>query len=119
MASAFSTPVDLSPLRDRVALVTGGASGLGRATALALAAAGAEVVVADVDAAGGEQVATQVGGHFVATDTSDLEANRAMVAFVRERCGRLDLVHLNARRDDGLRRRRGLRPRADIAARWA
>jgi NAD(P)-dependent dehydrogenase (short-subunit alcohol dehydrogenase family) len=96
MASVFSTPVDLSLLRDRVALVTGGASGLGQATAVALAAAGAEVVVADVDATGGAQVAEQVGGHFVATDTSDLEANRAMVAFVRERCGRLDLVHLNA-----------------------
>ncbi|HZV73862.1 MAG TPA: SDR family NAD(P)-dependent oxidoreductase [Conexibacter sp.] len=96
MASTFSLPVDLSPLRDRIALVTGGASGLGRATALALAAAGAEVVVADVDAERGEQVAEQIGGHFVATDTSDLDANRAMVAFVRERCGRLDLVHLNA-----------------------
>jgi NAD(P)-dependent dehydrogenase (short-subunit alcohol dehydrogenase family) len=96
VASAFSTSVDLSPLRDRVALVTGGASGLGRATAIALAAAGAEVVVADVDAEGGGQVAAQVGGHFVATDTSDLDANRAMVAFARERCGRVDLVHLNA-----------------------
>ena len=96
MASAFSTPVDTSSLRDRVALVTGGASGLGRATVLALAAAGAEIVVADVDVEGGEQVAAQVGGHFVASDTSDPEANRAMVAFARERCGRLDLAHLNA-----------------------
>jgi len=96
MASAFAEAADLSPLRDRVALVTGGASGLGRATAVALAAAGAEVVVADVDVAAGEAVAAQVGGHFVATDVSDLEANRAMVAFVRERCGRLDLAHLNA-----------------------
>jgi NAD(P)-dependent dehydrogenase (short-subunit alcohol dehydrogenase family) len=95
-ASAFATPVDLSSLRDRVALVTGGASGLGRATALALAEAGAEVVIADVDADGGRAVAEQVGGHFVATDVADLDANRAMVAFVRERCGRLDLVHLNA-----------------------
>jgi NAD(P)-dependent dehydrogenase (short-subunit alcohol dehydrogenase family) len=94
--SAFSTPVDLSPLRDRVALVTGGASGLGRATALALAAAGAEVVIADLDEEGGAAVAAQVGGHFVATDVSDFEQNRAMVAFVRERCGRLDLAHLNA-----------------------
>lgn len=95
VASAFAAPVDLSPLRDRVALVTGGASGLGRATALALAAAGAEVVVADV-ADTGADVAAQAGGHFVATDVSDLEANRAMVAFALERCGRLDLVHLNA-----------------------
>lgn len=96
MTSAFSSNVDLSPLRDRVALVTGGASGLGRATALALAAAGAEVVIADLDADGGARVAAQVGGHFVQTDVSDLEANRAMVAFVLERCGRLDLAHLNA-----------------------
>ncbi|MGB2710498.1 MAG: SDR family NAD(P)-dependent oxidoreductase [Conexibacter sp.] len=94
--SAFGTPVDLSVLRDRVALVTGGAGGLGRATALQLAAAGAEVVIADVDEAGGEAVAAQVGGHFVATDVSDLDASRAAVAFARERCGRLDLAHLNA-----------------------
>lgn len=96
MASAFSTPVDVSALRDRVALVTGGASGLGRATALALAAAGAEVVVADVDVAGGTAVAAQIGGQFVEVDVSDLESNRAMVAFTRERCGRIDLAHLNA-----------------------
>jgi NAD(P)-dependent dehydrogenase (short-subunit alcohol dehydrogenase family) len=96
VASVFSTAVDLSSLRDRVALVTGGASGLGRATAIALAAAGAEVVVADLPDGDGAQVAAQVGGHFVATDVSDLDANRAMAAFVLERCGRLDLAHLNA-----------------------
>jgi NAD(P)-dependent dehydrogenase (short-subunit alcohol dehydrogenase family) len=94
--SAFSTPADLSSLRDKVAIVTGGASGLGRATARALAEAGAEVVIADVNAEGGEAVAREVGGHFVATDVSDLDANRAMVAFARERCGGLDLAFLNA-----------------------
>ncbi|HEU4658427.1 MAG TPA: SDR family NAD(P)-dependent oxidoreductase [Capillimicrobium sp.] len=87
---------DLSKLRDRVALVTGGASGLGRATALALAEAGAEVVIADVDAEAGRAVAEQVGGHFVATDVADPAANEAMVAFATERCGGLDLVFLNA-----------------------
>jgi NAD(P)-dependent dehydrogenase (short-subunit alcohol dehydrogenase family) len=88
--------VDTGSLRDKVALVTGGASGLGRATALALAEAGAEIVVADVDAQGGAAVAAQVGGHFVATDVSDFDANVAMVEFATERCGGLDLVFLNA-----------------------
>jgi NAD(P)-dependent dehydrogenase (short-subunit alcohol dehydrogenase family) len=83
-------------LRDKVALITGAASGLGRATALAMAEAGAEVVVADLDEAGGRAVADQVGGHFVTCDVSDLEANRAMVAFATERCGGLDIAFLNA-----------------------
>lgn len=96
MSSPFSTPADLSPLRDAVAIVTGGASGLGRATARALAEAGAEVVVADVDVEGGEAVAREVGGHFAETDVASLEANRAMVAFAQERCGRVDLAFLNA-----------------------
>lgn len=83
-------------LRDTVALITGGASGLGRATALRLAEAGAEVVVADLDEAGGRAVAEQVGGHFVACDVSDLDANRAMVDFAVERCGGVDVAFLNA-----------------------
>ena len=46
-------------LREVVALVTGGASGLGEATVLALAGAGAKVMIVDADAAGGERVAAQ------------------------------------------------------------
>jgi NAD(P)-dependent dehydrogenase (short-subunit alcohol dehydrogenase family) len=83
-------------LRDKVALVTGGASGIGRLTALALAEAGAEVVVADIDGDGAERVAREVGGHAIAADVSDLDANLALVAFAQERAGGLDLVFLNA-----------------------
>ncbi|MCW3004779.1 MAG: family NAD(P)-dependent oxidoreductase [Conexibacter sp.] len=88
--------VDGEALRDKVALVTGGASGLGRATALALAQAGAEIVVADLDEPGGRAVAEQIGGHFVRCDVSDLAENEAMVAFAVERCGGIDIAHLNA-----------------------
>jgi NAD(P)-dependent dehydrogenase (short-subunit alcohol dehydrogenase family) len=98
-------------LADKVAVVTGGASGLGRATALALAEAGSVVVVADVDEEGGRAVAEQVGGHFVRADVSDLEANRAMVRFAVEEAGGLDLLHLNAGVSSGI----GLGPEFDLA----
>jgi NAD(P)-dependent dehydrogenase (short-subunit alcohol dehydrogenase family) len=83
-------------VRDRVALVTGGASGIGAAVCDRLAAAGAHVVVADVDEAGGAAVAERTGGAFVRTDVSDFGANRAAVAFAVDTFGGLDLVHLNA-----------------------
>jgi NAD(P)-dependent dehydrogenase (short-subunit alcohol dehydrogenase family) len=79
-----------------VAIVTGGASGLGRATALALAEAGARVVVADLDVRGGREVAQMIGGHFRACDVSDLEANRALVDFAEQQCGGVDIAFLNA-----------------------
>jgi NAD(P)-dependent dehydrogenase (short-subunit alcohol dehydrogenase family) len=86
----------MSRLVGKIALVTGAAGGLGRASAHALAAEGAVVVAADIDAAGARAVADETGGHAVACDVSDLEANRAAVAVAVERCGGLDLVHLNA-----------------------
>jgi NAD(P)-dependent dehydrogenase (short-subunit alcohol dehydrogenase family) len=83
-------------LRDKVALITGGAGGLGRATAVALAAEGVEVVVADVDETAGRAVAEQVGGHFVACDVSDFDANAAMVQAAVDAAGGIDIAHLNA-----------------------
>lgn len=83
-------------LRDKVALVTGAAGGLGSATARALAARGAVVVAADIDEDAGRAIADAVGGRFVACDVSDLAANEAAVAFAVEACGGLDLVFLNA-----------------------
>ena len=65
-------------LSGRRALVTGGASGIGRACALRLAAAGAEVIVADRDAAAAKDVAEHAGGAAVAVDLSDLDAVDAL-----------------------------------------
>jgi 3-hydroxybutyrate dehydrogenase len=62
------------PLSGRRAIVTGGASGIGRACAVRLAAAGASVVVVDRDAGAADAVAAEVGGTAVAVDLSDLDA---------------------------------------------
>ena len=82
-------------LEGRVALVTGGAGGLGSAASRALAAAGATVLVADVDPAG-EELAAEIGGLFTRTDVATLEANRELVDLARRELGGLDLVYLNA-----------------------
>lgn len=59
------------PLTGRRAVVTGGASGIGRATATRLAGLGAHVVVADVDAASAERVADEIGGEAWVVDLSE------------------------------------------------
>ena len=66
-------------LQGASALVTGGASGLGAATARALAAGGAQVVVLDLDDTKGEQVAKEVGGRYVRADVTDQEQVTAAV----------------------------------------
>lgn len=83
-------------LRDKVAVLTGGAGGIGRATALSLAEAGAVVVVADWNEEAGREVADQVGGHFFKIDVRDLAQNEAMIEFAVAQAGGVDHVFLNA-----------------------
>jgi NAD(P)-dependent dehydrogenase (short-subunit alcohol dehydrogenase family) len=66
------------------AVVTGGASGLGEATARVLAAAGAHVVVADLNEELGKQVADEIGGRFAKTNVTDEEDAAAAIAAAEE-----------------------------------
>ncbi|MCW2946645.1 MAG: 3-oxoacyl-ACP reductase [Actinoallomurus sp.] len=83
-------------LQDRVAVVTGGASGIGLATARRFAEEGAKVVVADLDEATGKGVAGEVGGLFVKADVTSEEDVRAMYAFAKEAYGSVDIAFNNA-----------------------
>jgi NAD(P)-dependent dehydrogenase (short-subunit alcohol dehydrogenase family) len=83
-------------LTDRVAVVTGGGSGIGLATVRRFAAEGARVVVVDLNAEAGEAAATEVGGEFVWCDVADEEQVRALFDGVADRHGRLDIAFNNA-----------------------
>ena len=75
------------PLATRIALVTGGGSGIGRAIAHRLAAEGACVIVADIDAATAETVAREIGGPDVARSvTCDVTDEGQVAAAVRDAC---------------------------------
>lgn len=86
----------LAPLADQTALVTGGGSGIGAATAARFARDGATVVVTDVDAAAGERVAAEIGGSFLALDVASPAAWTAAARQLETTFGGLDLLHLNA-----------------------
>ncbi|WP_370344801.1 SDR family NAD(P)-dependent oxidoreductase [Catenulispora sp. MAP5-51] len=83
-------------LTGKSAIVTGGASGIGRATAAVLAELGAGVVVADLDAERGEEAAKEVGGVFVRCDVSRAADCDAVVEAAVAAYGGVDVLFNNA-----------------------
>src|SRR5580692_13035832 len=85
-------------LAGKVAIVTGGAGGIGQATAEMLVAEGASVVIADVDVDRGHEVAQGIGDAavFWQTDVSDADQVQGLVDFAVDRFGGLDIMFNNA-----------------------
>ncbi len=76
-------------LPSTAAIVTGGASGLGEATARYFAENGAQVTILDRDAERGKEVAAEIGGHFVETDVTDEASVAAAIAYATDKMGRI------------------------------
>ncbi len=88
-------------LQDKVAIITGSARGIGRATALAFAGQGAQVVVCDLDVTGGEQTAADIrasGGRaiFVQVNVTERASVDALVSATLAQFGRIDVLVNNA-----------------------
>ena len=88
-------------LKDKVALVTGAASGMGRATAQLFAREGARVVVADVNETGGQETVERIrqaagDAIFVRADVGQMDQVQTLVQATLKRYGRLDVLHSNA-----------------------
>ena len=94
-------------LDEKVCIVTGGGSGIGRATAIEMARQGAQVVVADIDDGRGEETATlasAVGGpaRYLRCDIADGEAVRSLMDRTARELGSIDVLHNNAGINDAM-----------------
>ena len=83
-------------VQDKVAIVTGGASGIGEAEARVLAREGANVVVSDINVEAGTKVAEEIGGVFLEHDVASEDAWQSVIGSTLDRFGRLDVLINNA-----------------------
>jgi NAD(P)-dependent dehydrogenase (short-subunit alcohol dehydrogenase family) len=83
-------------LQDRTAIITGGAGGIGLATARRFADEGAHVVLVDVDDDAGQRAAEEVGGTYVRCDVTNADQVEAMVAQAHSTYGSVDIAFNNA-----------------------
>ena len=91
----------MKTLQDKVAIITGAGSGIGRATAILYAREGARVVVSDINVENGNDVVKEIAGEggeaiFIKADTSSPEQNNALVNATLKKYGRLDIAVNNA-----------------------
>jgi NAD(P)-dependent dehydrogenase (short-subunit alcohol dehydrogenase family) len=92
----MTSRVVVGRLDGRVAVVTGGGSGIGLASARRMADEGARIVVADIDTASGEAAAKEVDGLFVRTDVTDEDQVRALFDAAKDTYGSVDIAFNNA-----------------------
>ena len=85
-----------SRLEGRVAVITGGGSGIGLATARRFADEGAKVVIGDMDPASGQAAADEVGGTFIRTDVTSADDVAAMFKLAKDTYGSVDIAFNNA-----------------------
>ena len=83
-------------LANRVALVIGSATGIGKGVALRFKEEGARLVLADVEEKAGRETARELGAEFIRTDISKMEDAQKAVALAQEKFGRLDIFVQNA-----------------------
>jgi len=83
-------------LESKIAVITGGGRGIGKATAKLFTNEGAVVVIAEFDEVSGQSTANELGAHFIKTDVSKEESVNALFNFVLSEFGQLDILINNA-----------------------